>query len=35
VVEGSDAAPTPQTEAAVADRVRALDLLLGGATRRP
>ena len=28
VVEGSDAAPTPQTEAAVADRLRALDMLL-------
>ncbi|HET7188331.1 MAG TPA: hypothetical protein VFI52_09255, partial [Gemmatimonadaceae bacterium] len=28
VVEGSDAAPTPQTEAAVVDRVRSLDMLL-------
>lgn len=32
IVEGSDAAPTPQLEAAVAERVRALDVLTG---RRP
>jgi photosystem II stability/assembly factor-like uncharacterized protein len=29
VVEGSDAAPTPQTEAAIAERIRALDALVG------
>jgi hypothetical protein len=28
VVEGSDAVPTPQVEAAVADRVRTLDALI-------
>ena len=29
-VQGSDAAPTPQTEAAISDRLRALDALLAG-----
>ncbi|NUR32390.1 MAG: hypothetical protein HOQ30_00130, partial [Gemmatimonadaceae bacterium] len=28
-VQGSDAAPTPQIEAAVSDRLRLLDALLG------
>ena len=31
-VQGSDATPTPQTEAAVADRLRAVDALLGIST---
>jgi hypothetical protein len=35
IVEGSDAAPTPQVEAAVADRVRALDALLRPRSQAP
>jgi hypothetical protein len=29
IVEGSDAPPTPQTEAAIAERLRRVDILLG------
>jgi hypothetical protein len=35
IVEGSDAAPTPEVEAAVADRVRALDALIRRRNQAP